>query len=256
MMLWRALHAETLKMKRTIALWMIAISPAVVVILLFFAAYQTPFSTLNRNGAGSKWLPLAHLALRVWAALMMPLFIALETALVAGLDHSGNQWKILLARPVPRWTLYIAKLIVVTAMTAAGTLTLLCGILLDGTILPLVQPELHFGAPVPWATIFREGACVLGLSFPALAIQHWVSLRWRSFPVAIGTGIVALVGGLFAVAMSQQTGGWPEYFPWALPMLPFAKEPPHIPTVLWIGGAITAVIAIGSCIDLCRRETT
>ena len=57
-------------------------------------------------------------------------------ALVAGLDHSENHWKSLLARPVPRWTLYVAKLIVVTALLAASAFVLLCGILIDGAILP------------------------------------------------------------------------------------------------------------------------
>ena len=37
---------------------------------------------------------------------------AIETALIAGLDHSENQWKNILALPVPRWTIYIGKLLV------------------------------------------------------------------------------------------------------------------------------------------------
>src|SRR5205809_6202072 len=72
---------------------------------------------------------------------MMPLYITLETALIAGLDRSENQWKSLLARPVPRWTLYVAKLIVIVAMTAASTLALPCGILMAGAILPRLQPQ-------------------------------------------------------------------------------------------------------------------
>ena len=138
MMLLRALHSEFLKMKRTIALKMVVLAPAVVVLLVLFAGWQTPYSTLNRNGLGNKWIVLASLVLRFWTALMMPLYITLQTALIAGLDHSDNQWKSLLARPVPRWTLYVAKLMVVVAMTAAGTLVLLCGILIDGTILARV----------------------------------------------------------------------------------------------------------------------
>lgn len=151
MMLLRALHSELLKMKRTIALKMVVLAPAVVVLLILFAAWQAPFSTLNRNGLGNKWIVLASLALRLWAALMMPLYITLQTALIAGLDHSDNQWKSLLARPVPRWTLYVAKLIVAVAMTVVSTLVLVCGILIDGTILTRVQSEVVFSFPVPWA---------------------------------------------------------------------------------------------------------
>lgn len=157
MMLLRVLHAESLKMKRTIALALVVIAPFAVGALILFVASQSPFSTLRmRNAAGNQWMALARLNLLIWAALMLPLFITLETALMAGLDHAGNQWKNLLARPAPRWTFYAAKLLVVMAMTAASTALLLCGVLLAGAILPLLplSVEVHFGFPVPAANMF------------------------------------------------------------------------------------------------------
>jgi lantibiotic transport system permease protein len=253
-MLLRALHAETLKMKRTIALKMVLIAPLVVVLPILFLASQAPFSTLNFNGIRNKWTVLALLTLRFWALLMMPLYITLETALIAGLDHSENQWKSLLARPVPRWTLYVAKLMVVMAMTAAAMLVLVCGILMDGAILARVQTEVVFGSPAPWAAIFRDGARVTGLGFLALTIQHWVSLRWRSFAVATGAGIVAMIAGCFAFAAGQQAGGWPQYFPWALPMLLLGRQPRHIEAALWISIALGLVVAAAGCLDFGRRE--
>lgn len=254
MTLLRVLHAEMLKMKRTIALKMVVLSPAVVVLLILFGASQAPFSTLNRNGIENEWTELARFTLRIWAVLMMPLFIALETALIAGLDHSENHWKSLLARPVPRWTLFVTKLIVVTAMMAAATLVLLCGILMDGAILPRLTSEVVFGFPVPWPTIFRDGAETMGLAFLALTIQHWVALRWRSFSVATGTGIVATVVGFLCVAATRQSGDWPQYFPWALPMLVLAKPPQHIEAALWISCTIGLVVAAAGCWDFCWRE--
>jgi ABC-2 type transport system permease protein len=189
-----------------------------------------------------------------WIFLMMPLYITLEAALVAGLDHSENQWKSLLARPVPRWTLYVAKLIVVMAMTVTGTAILVGGILMSGVILPRIQPELIFAFPIPWREIFRDGAEVMALAFFALTIQHWVSLRWRSFSVAIGTGIVAMVIGFFAAGVGQQLGGWPQYFPWALPMIIVGRNTQNIGTALWISGAAGLVVAAAGCWDFCRCE--
>lgn len=254
MTLLRVLHAEALKMKRTIALKMVVIAPVVVGFLMFFMASQAPFSSVGRNGRGHEWTELVRINLLVWALLMLPLFITLETALVAGLDHAENQWKNLLARPVPRWTLYVTKLLVVMAMTAASTGVLLLGVLGAGAVLPRIQPELHFGFPIPWAAIFRPGAQVAGLAFLSLTIQHWVSLRWRSFSVATGVGIVALVTSYMMVAFSRPSGGWPQYFPWSLPMLVLARRPPNIEAVLWISGAIGLVVAAAGCADFCRRE--
>jgi len=250
----RVLHAEMLKMKRTIALKMVVLSPAVVVLLMLFMVSQAPFSMVHPSAFGNEWVGLARRNLWVWAFLMMPLFITLETALVAGLDHSENHWKSLLARPAPRWTFYVVKLLVVVAMTAAATLLLLCGILMDGAILPRLQSDFAFGLPVPWGVIFRDGARVVALAFLALAIQHWVSMRWKSFSIAVGTGIVALVVSFFALVAAREVGGWPQYFPWALPMLVVAKEPHNIGTAMAISGPLGLAVAAVGCLDFCRRD--
>jgi lantibiotic transport system permease protein len=254
MTLLRVLQAETLKMKRTIALKMVLLAPAAVALLVLFVASQAPFSTLHRSGVSNEWIGLERLALLLWGLLMMPLYTTLETALVAGLDHSENQWKSLMARPIPRWTWYFAKLIVVTAMTAASTVVLLCGILIDGALLPRLQSRFAFGAPVPWTVIFRDGAQVAGLGFLSLTIQHWVSLRWRSFSVAVGVGIVAMVTSYFAVVATQEAGGWPEYFPGALPLLIFVQRRQNIEAALWVSCMIGLVVATAGCLDFCRRE--
>jgi hypothetical protein len=255
MMLLRSLHAEALKLKRTIAVKMIVLTPAVVVLVVFFMASQAPFTALRRHGAGNEWSELEHLNLRVWALLMMPLFVTLESALVAGLDHSDNQWKSLLARPVPRWTVYTAKLAVIFGMTCMATVLLLAGVLLTGVILPHIQPEATLTFPIPWLVILRDGAEVAGLMFLALAIQHWVSLRWRSFSVAIGTGIVATVLSFFAQA-ALRMDSWPQYFPWALPMLTEARASHDIEAVLLVSITMGLIVSLAGCWDFCRREVT
>jgi hypothetical protein len=254
MTLLRVLYAESLKMKRTIALALVVIAPFAVGTLILFVAAQAPFSMLRPNIPGNKWTPLARLNLLVWAVLMLPLFITLETALIAGLDHAENQWKNLLARPVPRWTFYVAKLLIVMAMTAASTVVLLCGVLVAGAILPRLplSVEVRFGLPVPWADMLRQGSQVAGLAFLMLTIQHWVSLRWRAFSVAIGVGILATVASYLMLAAGL--GGWEQYFPWSLPMLVIAKTPQNIEAALWIGGAAGLAVAVAGCWDFCRRD--
>jgi hypothetical protein len=254
MTLLRALHAEMLKMKRTIALKMVVLSPAIVVLVILFVAAQAPFTVLHRDG-NNEWTELARANLKFWAMLMLPLYITLECALIAGLDHSENQWKSLLARPLPRWTLYVAKLTIILSMTAVATLVLLFGILIDGAILPGLQKEAAFQLPVPWAAIFRDVAQVFGLMFLAITIQHWVSLRWGSFSVAVGTGIVASVVAFFA-GVARKVDSWPQFFPWALPMLVDERRIHNIQIGLTISGALGLIVAVAGCWDFCRREVT
>ena len=141
-------------------------------------------------------------------------------------------------------------------MNAASTLILLIGILTAGAILPRVESKLIFGFPVPWAAIFRDGFEMAGLVFLALTIQHWVSLRWKSFSVAIGTGIVATITGIFATAAGAQVGGWPQYFPWSLPMLVQSAQPHNIASTTLICGALGLAVAAAGCWNFCRREVT
>src|SRR4051812_8426624 len=114
MTLSRAIYAETLKMKRTLALKIVVLAPVGVVVLTLFVASQAPYSTLRVGSrAIDPWRALSRLNFQFWGLLMLPMYIALQTALMAGLDHADNQWKALFARPVPRWNTYVAKLLVV-----------------------------------------------------------------------------------------------------------------------------------------------
>ena len=121
---------------------------------------------------------------------------------------------------------------------------------------PGIQPELTFGLPVPWASILQPGAQVAALAFLSVTIQHWVSLRWRSFSVAIGVGIVAMVIGYVAAMTTFRIPDWPQYFPWALPMLVLSKHPQDATAALWVSAALGFVIAAAGCLDFCRREVS
>jgi ABC-2 type transport system permease protein len=120
---------------------MAILAPGIVVILAFLAAWQAPFSTINRFGLGQEWAALTRFCMRFWAILMLPLYIVLQSALLAGLDHAGGQWRSILARPLPRWTFYATKLTFIIGLAVAGSALLALGIVLDGAILPHLQRD-------------------------------------------------------------------------------------------------------------------
>ncbi len=259
MTLTRALHAETLKLKRTLAFKMVILAPVAVVLLTLFLASQAPFSTLRRTGGATHvdaWGPLARVNLQFWGLLMLPMYVTLQTALIAGLDHTDNQWKALFARPVPRWTFYVTKLIVVLAMAAVSTAILVASVLAEGLLLHWYDPGLGFGGAAPVGLIASQAAGMTTLAFLYLTIQHWVSLRWRSFSVAMGFGIVAMVTGFAMLLAAGPYGAWPQYFPWSLPMLVIARQPQNIAAVMLICGIAGIAISFAGCLDFCRREVS
>lgn len=253
-MFWRVLRSELLKLRRTVALRMAVLAPSVVVTLMLFIASQMPLTMLRRPGIENDWVALTRMNLVFWGLLMLPLYITLEAALVAGVDHADSQWKALLARPVPRYAFYLAKLVVISGLALLSTGILVIGIIASGFILSYLQSTATFNTPVPVLAIIRQGFEMTALAFLALSIQHWVSLRWRAFAVSTGVGIVAMVLGYGMVAASQPNGGWTQWFPWSLPMLVSAAWPVHVPSVLFVSTSIAVLVAIAGCIEFSKRE--
>ena len=221
-MLWRVFRSELLRLKRTAALRMAVLTPLVVVILMLFIASQMPLTMLRRPGIENDWVALARMNFVFWGLVMLPLYVTVEASLVAGIDHAESQWKALLARPIPRYAFYLAKLAVIVGLAMLSTLILVIGVIVSGLVLPYLQPTATFKTPVPALAIIKQGFQMTALGFLALSIQHWVSLRWRAFAVSTGVGIVAMVLGYGMVAASQPNGGWTQWFPWSLPMLVLA----------------------------------
>jgi hypothetical protein len=256
MMLKRALYAEALKMKRTLAMKMVILAPLAVVLLTLFMASQAPYTTLRRgNTTVDPWQVLSRLNFQFWGMLMLPMYVTLQTALIAGLDHADNQWKALFARPVPRWTAYIAKLIVVTAMAVASAAVLVACVTAEGRFLNWLKPEVGFGS-VPVALLAGRAAQMTALAFLFRTIQHWASLRWRSFSVAMGFGTVGLVTSFAMLMAAGPHGSWPRYFPWSLPMLVIYGDLQTVATALWIGCILGVMISAAGCIDFCGREVS
>ena len=144
MSLLRALHAELLKLKRTLAFRVIFVLPFLVATLQFFIAWRTKKFAPGFN----IWETLPQSSMQVWAVFMLPLLITLETALLNGIEHSDRQWKHLLALPVPRHTVYVAKFVVANAPIAISTLFLCVLTVLVGVSAIQIRPELGSGAPI------------------------------------------------------------------------------------------------------------
>ena len=256
MSLKRALAAEWLKLRRTIALKMVVIAPAAVILLTLFIASQAPFSTLRRNGSADGWGPLVRINLQFWALLMLPLYWTLQTALLAGLDHAENHWKALFARPVPRWSLYAAKLSMVLMMVSTSGVLLVAGIVTEGALLGKLTDEVRFPFPAPGGSMFLQVAQMTALALLPLALQFWISLRSLSFSVTVASGIVAIVAGFAMLLAAGPYGGWPQYFPWSLPMLVLGRQQENIGLALGISGMLATVVVVFSCADFCRRDVT
>jgi len=243
----RVLSTECLKLRRTLAFWMVLVAPLVMVLLQFAISYKRAPSFLH-DGKDA-WSPMVHQTVEVWALLMMPMFVTLETSLLAGLENTGKNWKSLLALPAPRWTIYVSKLAVTIALLWIAHAVLIGGTIGSGLLLKLLHPALNLGQ-MPLSPFVGPMATVSVSTLLAVAIQHWVSVRWNSYSVAMGFGMCAMIIGVFVV-QSPAIGPW---FPWSLTIravMNSGADSARI-TLAAFGGAILA--ACLGCWEFARRE--
>ena len=106
--LFPVLAAEGLKLKSTLALRLAIWCPTVIV-LLVFGIYA---GRSEKLGDPDLLTGFAQLTLTIWTIIMFPLYAALIAALVAAVEHQNVGWKHLLALPVDRSTIFVAKWIV------------------------------------------------------------------------------------------------------------------------------------------------
>ena len=239
----RALHAELLKLKRTLAFRMIFVLPIFVALLQFFVIWR-----MKKFASGfNLWDTHPTNSFQIWAIFMMPLLITLETALLNGIEHSDKQWKHLFALPVSRRSIYFSKFIVALGLILVSTLVLAFLIVLVGVAATNLKPELANTGPVPLFAIAKQATFVWLAGWLITAIHTWISIRWSGFPIPLGAGIGGTFFALFAASASLG-----KYYPWLLPMNLFIEGRFTTALVLGIGGGIVA--AFLGCVEFVRRD--
>jgi lantibiotic transport system permease protein len=245
-----ALEAEMLKTRRTLALTLAFLAPALVVGLEFCILIQRANGPFPEGK--SPWLSLSQSTLVIWTLLMLPLFITLETALLGGLEHASKNWKHIFALPISRGAVYAAKQIVAMALMGLSSLTLWAAILAAGYALRLLKPGIGFEAPAPLWVILRFAMVGYLASWLIIALHTWVAMHWSSFVVACSVGIAATV---IAVVLINSDYG--PYYPWTLPALLSmdAMSKGAVPPLMLALGSVGGVLgAILGGLEFTRRD--
>ncbi len=244
----RAVSAELLKLKRTLALRLAVCAPLLIV-LLQFGLYLARGRTMSHG-----MNPLTGFVqgiLTFWTILLLPFYVALVAALLASIEHQGDNWKHILTLPIPQSTIYGAKWFAGICLVLLSSILLLIAIFAAASVLRFITPA--WSALALPLTMVNRGVmlsfCAAGLLF---SIHMWISLRWRNFIPGLAVGIFGVVINIIILPSGQMFLSLAHLFPWSLPALAMAPESPHrLLAVTWglLGGI--AVSAIG-CSDLSR----
>ena len=239
-------RVEALKLRRTLALWMVVVAPALVILLQLMLA--------TRSGAGlgadvDLWLSFQKNVLTLWAIFMQPLFAALVATLVYHVDHASQGWLRLFVLPVPRWTVPGSKLLVVLVLVTAANAVLLALGVFATLAAPLLNVQLELSPEVPWAVLVERALRVYVASLLVVAVQNLISLRFASVPVSLGVGIAGTFVALFAASWK---GG--PYFPWLMALNVIHGKEAIAARVLWMSPLATLVVVGATLIYASRRD--
>ncbi len=249
----RATSIECFKLRRTLALWASLLVPLLVTVM-------TTALGLSR-GTGARFLPeqvtpwdgMTGVVLSLWCLVGLPLFVALMTALLAGLEHREHAWRHLFALPIPRWTIYVAKLLVGGGLLCLSSCVLAVGMALEGVLIHTLRPDLGLSLPIPWDLILLRTLSFTLASALLLAVQTWVAIRWRSFVVALGLGIGGAVTTVVLRNVNESSSFAPvaRFFPWSQPYFAFTYPQASIFVVAILGGVCIAALG---CWEVVRRD--
>ena len=245
-----AWFAELLKLRGTLAAWMCLVAPALVVGVLVLQFCLMPLGERPVPPAAAAWESYLKGVLGLWAFLMLPLYITLQAALLAALEHGNRQWKHLFSLAVPRWHHYAAKAVAMAALVAAANLILLVLAPLGGWLLGEARPALGIAGPAPWAFLFARVGAILAASGLMMALQLWIALRWSSFTVAVGAGMAATVAG-FLVGQSERFG---QFYPWSMPMATLVGDGERLQALSAAGAAGGLLVGLYALALLLRRD--
>ena len=235
-----AILAELLKLRRSLVLLVACAAPA------FVSAFAAA-ALLTRSGP-VRWERFLDEGLAMWSFFLLPMSVTALTMLLAQIEHHSRMWTHLLALPVGRPVLFLAKTAVAVLLLLARQALVYVGLYAAGFGVDLLlggrlEGERQAGEMAVGLAMMAIGA------LPMLAIQLWVALASRSFVTPLVVGIL----GTF-LALVVTAAGVRLYIPWLLQI--WATMWPREPGVIGvIAGLIGGAMAIAAMVvTMSRRE--
>lgn len=141
-----------------------------------------------------------------YALLFLPLITGVFASVVCRYEHQAGGWKQLLALPVSRGKVFVAKFILLMLIVFVIQLLYLGAIYVVGMLKGYTDP---FPLAIVWKSIF--GGWIA--TFPLVALQLWMSIVFKSFAAPFTVNVIFTLPTILAVN-SERFG---PYYPWAQP---------------------------------------
>jgi hypothetical protein len=209
----RSLAAEILKGKNSFAFWLAFIGTSGVAVSLFLLAL---FGGVDWNQSSNPWRAWVLFHYAGTDFMLLPLFVIIIASLVTYQEHRNQLWKHWYVSTISRWHLYFSKLLYIILLFTASHLYFVGLLLLSGVLFGIIQPDTQLLTYLPdFKQLLLLATQTVTTILGMLALQYWISYRFRSFIVALGFGVIGFVTASLAI----DTSGSVLWHPYAYPLL-------------------------------------
>lgn len=240
----RLVWAEHFKARKTRIYVTAVLLPMLICGLIFLVLMAIPDKDVSTiaDKYGSIWMFARGIANSLYAGFMLPIHIALLASQLNGLEHNRNTWKVLLALPVTRASVYWAKALFLIVLVTVSQIALLLGLWGVCHIVGLIRPTMLTNA-TPWGSMVQASLAVWLSGLTVVAIHHLLALRVKGVGVNIGVAL----GGLVTAQLLMQGWKYVQYFSYAQPVLTgiasIAPEATFWVPPMWVG-ALSGVVLL------------
>lgn len=228
------LQAEWYKLRKLKVIFIVFAGPIV--------SFLVGLMTEKGSGPANEWFQPLFWMNFSYGLLFLPLVTGVLASMICRYEHQAGGWKQLLTLSVSRGSIFIAKysLLLLTVWTIQ--ILFISAVWLVGTVRGFAAP---FPKEIIWKSLF--GGWIS--TFPLIALQFWLSIRWKSFAVPFAVNVLFTFPSILA-ANSERFG---PYYPWAQPflMMVVGKEQESTFYVPWdqllmvVGGSFLLFFIIG-----------
>ncbi|MBG9455573.1 hypothetical protein ABE61_16250 [Lysinibacillus sphaericus] len=200
--MWSILSAEWFKLRKSKMVPIILAGP---IIGLFIGLTSNLESNTQDLDVNPWYISLFSMNL-TYALLFLPLIAGVLASLICRYEHQSGGWKQLLALPVTRGKVFVAKYVLIMILMMAMQLLYLCSIFAVGMIKGYTDP---FPMEIVWKSIIGGWVATL----PLVALQLWMSIMFKSFAAPFAVNVIFTLPSILAI--NSKTIG--PYYPWAQP---------------------------------------
>lgn len=195
------LHSEWYKLRKSKALFVLLAVPLLGVLAGLTADMETGIP-------GAEWFSIISAINNPYGLLFLPLMTGVLAGTICRYEHQEGGWKQLLALPVTRERVFLAKYMLLLAVMAGMQLLYVAAVYGAGLMQGATEP-------FPFELLAKIALGGWVAAFPLIALQLWVSIMWKSFAAPFVINVIFTLPAVMIVN-SEKFG---PYYPWTQPFL-------------------------------------